>query len=232
MAFQPKKIAPDTWLLTPDAAAYLICGQDRALLLDTGHGDVDIPAAVKSLTDLPVLLANTHYHGDHTAYNRAFGTVYAHPAEIPQLKGTADHFIPVEAGYVFDLGGRQLEVLHTPGHTPGSIALLDRANRCLFSGDVVADVPIFMHKEDCSLPDYIATLDKLAALLPMYDTICNCHGTIPIAYAYVAKLKACALKVLDGTVPSEPAMLPIPGTQIPVLLCSWDGASMFRPLPE
>lgn len=47
-------------------------------------------------------------------------------------------------GQVFDLGGRTLEVIATPGHTRGSIVLFDKENRCLFSGDTVVSTPILI----------------------------------------------------------------------------------------
>ena len=45
----------------------------------------------------------------------------------------------VEEGHVFDLGGRTLEVILTPGHSDGSICLLDKENRLLFTGDACND---------------------------------------------------------------------------------------------
>ncbi|MDQ3548235.1 MAG: MBL fold metallo-hydrolase, partial [Chloroflexota bacterium] len=49
----------------------------------------------------------------------------------------------IEHGAQFDLGGRVLEAFHTPGHSPGGITLLDRANRILFPGDAVYAGPMF-----------------------------------------------------------------------------------------
>ena len=47
--------------------------------------------------------------------------------------------IPMEGGTVFELGGRTIEVIHTPGHSLGSVCLLDRENRLLFTGDMCND---------------------------------------------------------------------------------------------
>ena len=46
-------------------------------------------------------------------------------------------FRPMEPGTVFDLGGRRIEVLATPGHTPGSVCFLERERRALYTGDTV-----------------------------------------------------------------------------------------------
>jgi glyoxylase-like metal-dependent hydrolase (beta-lactamase superfamily II) len=64
-------------------------------------------------------------------------------------------------GDVVDLGDRHFEVLHTPGHSPGGIALYERATRILFSGDILYDGPLI---EDCyhSNPaDYVASMKML-----------------------------------------------------------------------
>lgn len=52
----------------------------------------------------------------------------------------------LDDGDVVDLGDRVLEVIHTPGHSPGGIALFERASGILFSGDIVYDGPLI---EDC-----------------------------------------------------------------------------------
>ena len=70
----------------------------------------------------------------------------------------------LEEGDVLDLGDRRLEVLHTPGHSPGGIALFERASGILFSGDIVYDGPLV---EDCyhSDPaDYLASMRRLLTL--------------------------------------------------------------------
>lgn len=49
------------------------------------------------------------------------------------------HIIPIDEGYEFDLGNKIISVKHTPGHTVGSIALIDACNKIVFSGDNVSD---------------------------------------------------------------------------------------------
>jgi glyoxylase-like metal-dependent hydrolase (beta-lactamase superfamily II) len=55
---------------------YLICGQERCLLIDTGWGVGDLPALVASLSPLPVVVVNSHGHPDHTFGNGQFAEVY------------------------------------------------------------------------------------------------------------------------------------------------------------
>jgi len=70
----------------------------------------------------------------------------------------------LEDGDIIDLGDRHFEVIHTPGHSPGGIALYERASQMLFSGDILYDGPLI---EDCyhsNLADYIASMERLLRL--------------------------------------------------------------------
>ena len=70
----------------------------------------------------------------------------------------------VEAGDVIDLGDRVFEVLHVPGHSPGSIALWERATGVLFSGDAVYDGPLVDDAYHSHPPTYVETLSRLREL--------------------------------------------------------------------
>src|SRR6516164_11683291 len=58
-------------------------------------------------------------------------------------------------GDKFDLGGRTLEVLATPGHTPDSIALIDRANGLLFTGDTYYPAAIWLYRPETDMDAYV-----------------------------------------------------------------------------
>jgi len=64
-------------------------------------------------------------------------------------------------GDVIDLGNRQLEVIHTPGHSPGGIALWESATETLFSGDIVYDGPLIEDTYHANAADYIASMKRL-----------------------------------------------------------------------
>lgn len=70
----------------------------------------------------------------------------------------------VEAGTVIDLGDRHFEVLHLPGHSPGSIGLWEAATGTLFSGDAIYDGPLLDELESCDIRDYVATMKRLREL--------------------------------------------------------------------
>ena len=154
MAFERAQITrlrPNVHLIDDagDSTCYLITGSERALLVDTANGYEDLHEIVRSLTELPVVVVNTHGHGDHIFGNVYFEEAWLHPAD----NGLYDMFFgyakeemdkhnlrpcpvkPLEIGQIFDLGGVQLEVVDLKGHTAGSIGLLDKAARIIYTGD-------------------------------------------------------------------------------------------------
>jgi glyoxylase-like metal-dependent hydrolase (beta-lactamase superfamily II) len=79
-----------------------------------------------------------------------------------------------------DLGGRTLEVLSTPGHTPDAISLLDRAHGLLFTGDTYYPAPIWLYRPETNLDDYVASVKRLAARAPQVKLVLGAHN-IPFA---------------------------------------------------
>lgn len=94
-------------------------------------------------------------------------------------------------GDAIDLGGRTLEVMHAPGHSRGGLVLLDRNDRSLFSTDVVYLRSLYLLNPDSSVPAYIATLARLAALASDLDRLYPSHGPSPIDPGLI-------LSMLDG----------------------------------
>jgi glyoxylase-like metal-dependent hydrolase (beta-lactamase superfamily II) len=79
-----------------------------------------------------------------------------------------------------DLGGRVLKVISTPGHTPDAIALLDKANGLLFTGDTFYAGPIYLYRPETDLDAYLASVRKLAALAPHLQLLLPAHN-VPVA---------------------------------------------------
>jgi hydroxyacylglutathione hydrolase len=65
---------------------YLVVGKKHAMLVDTGMGIGDLAATVHGLTDLPVLVVNTHGHPDHAGGNSNFAHAWLHPADVPIMQ--------------------------------------------------------------------------------------------------------------------------------------------------
>ena len=70
----------------------------------------------------------------------------------------------LEAGEVLDLGDRHFEVLHLPGHTPGSIGLFEASTGTLFSGDAIYDGPLLDELPESDLAAYAETMRRLREL--------------------------------------------------------------------
>jgi glyoxylase-like metal-dependent hydrolase (beta-lactamase superfamily II) len=105
----------------------------------------------------------------------------------------------------FDLGGRTLEVIATPGHTPDTISLIDRSNGLLFTGDTYYPAPIWLFRPETDLDAYAASIRRLAALAPHVNLVLGAHN-IPIAPPSVLpQLVAAFDAVRAGKVPAVPA---------------------------
>jgi glyoxylase-like metal-dependent hydrolase (beta-lactamase superfamily II) len=102
-----------------------------------------------------------------------------------------------------DLGGRTLEVVSTPGHTPDAIALLDRAHGLLFSGDTYYPAPIWLFRPETNLDDYVASVRRLAAFTPQLKLVLGAHN-VPFAQpAVLATLVTAIETVRAGKVRGE-----------------------------
>lgn len=132
------QLNPETWQIENGTAStmYLLKGSKRALLIDTGMTVDSLDAVVRRFTTLPLDVAVSHNHVDHVGGNRFFSEVWMHPADKDVRQ------VPYEGrvqrlcdGQRFDLGGRVIQVMHTPGHTPGSVVFLDEKYRSAFTGD-------------------------------------------------------------------------------------------------
>lgn len=148
---------------------YLLLGQKRALLIDTGLGVANIRRIVDSLTKLPVTAVATHVHWDHIGGHRYFHSIAVHalekdwlsvrfPIPLQAVKSELTKFpcdfpaeFDIDAYHIFqgipqrilqdgdwlDLGNRKIQVVHTPGHSPGHCCFWEPGRNYLFSGDLI-----------------------------------------------------------------------------------------------
>lgn len=206
---------------------YLVEGSDSALLIDTGVGVADLLSQVKKLSVKPLIVINTHGHSDHAGGNYQFQRIYINAADsaaaracaspesrataaknmlrgaLPQESEKSDgkeihfEFVTVKNGHIFNLGGRQIEVIETPGHTPGSICLVDRQNKLLFSGDNNNTAVWLFLPESLPLGKYLITLQTLANRISEFKTILPGHG-IPKKSDFIFDQIECVKAILSG----------------------------------
>ena len=162
------------------------------------------------LTDLPTSLLNTHADRDHIGSNEQFESFYMHSAEEPVYlrSGKRGSIIPVQEGDTIDLGQRKLLIIELPGHTPGSIAVLDTENRALISGDPIQQHGrIYMFGSHRNMEQYIQSLEHLETYMPQFDEIWQSHAELPISPDTIQKLHDGAKEILAGNVQGEPEEL-------------------------
>ena len=228
--FKTKLVAEKVWRIDDHGGdnIYLIVGDEKALLIDTGLGVADLAACVSDITNLPLLVVNTHGHPDHAGGNFQFPEIYAHPADfklVEQFSSKNDHdgmvrsmiennpgfeaiFLkdiddykmpeikPVTAGYVFDLGNRKIEVIETPGHTKGSIVLLDAENKLLFTGDN-DNTLVWLFLDGClPIESYLQTLQRLNQRSDEFDNIFPGHGDV-IDKSFINEQIICAKNIIS-----------------------------------
>jgi len=169
----------DTGLGVSNLAAYLAPLIDKPLLVVATHVHFDHAGGMADFSNnaLHALEVDAMERGDAEAAlanpEQGFNTeAYFH--ELPyegftavgyRFKGTkvARHLVE---GDVIDLGDKILQVMHVPGHSPGSIALYEPAQRRLFSGDVLYEGELVDGALGCCACDYVASMERLARLDP------------------------------------------------------------------
>ncbi|MBV9341607.1 MAG: MBL fold metallo-hydrolase [Acidobacteria bacterium] len=220
-----------------ETISYLIVGEKRVLLFDTGMGISDLKKVITELTTLPIIVLNSHTHNDHVGDNWEFSTIYGMDTDFTrqnargsrvdaQAEITPDQVcgaLPkgfdskayatrpwkitayTHDGDRFDLGGRTVEVVATPGHTPDAISLLDRANGLIFTGDTYYPAPIWLFRDETDLDAYAASIRRLAALRHQVRVVMGAHN-IPVASpALLERLVAAFDAVRAGKIQPTPA---------------------------
>jgi len=213
--------------------AFLFIGEKKALLVDTTNGPGNLKAAVESLTKLPIILVNTHADGDHIGCNGQFEETLMHPAEFAYyaIKSKEGDAIPkpILDGEIIDIGGRQFEIIFMPGHTCGSIVLLDRKSRILIGGDTILD-HVFIFGQFRNLRAIISSLEHLKnEYWDAFDTIYASHFAPQIDKEFILKELACAKAHLEGKLEGvDPGPIPLePPDFRPAKMYQMDGAAFF-----
>jgi glyoxylase-like metal-dependent hydrolase (beta-lactamase superfamily II) len=161
-----------------------IVGDDReVVVIDAAHDHRPIVAAVGDRTTLGIIA--THGHNDHINAAPALADaldapVWLHPDDLmlwndvhpdrPPDRSLAD-------GLSLAVGGRSLDVLHTPGHSPGGCCLYDTDDAVLFSGDTLFNGgPGATGRSFSDFPTIIESIRDRLLVLPADTRVLTGHG--------------------------------------------------------
>jgi hydroxyacylglutathione hydrolase len=209
---------------------YLVEGSKKAMLVDTGMGFGDLSAKVKELTQLPLMVVNTHGHPDHAGGNPNFEEVWfpakdlaimqnmctddyrlrdlkafhvENPARYQQLLSGMISNKPVRLrtlspNQVIDLGDREFKVIAIPGHTPGSIGLINSAEKNFFTGDSIVQTPVWLYLRH-SLPFtlYRQSLHNVNKYKEDFNQLYPGHNPTPLSTDILDDLLSCANEIWE-----------------------------------
>jgi glyoxylase-like metal-dependent hydrolase (beta-lactamase superfamily II) len=195
--------------------SYLLLGDRRALLFDSGSGRRDIRPVVAAFTALPVTVAFSHPHFDHLGNHPHFDRFAAfdhpelrarvrdnlfHPSLVQHLKLRRPRF-PIHewwpAWCEVDLGHRSLTVIPVPGHSPESIALFDPRRGQLFLGDFLYNAELYIVDVDRYLGSLQMLRDLTAGPQPL---LLGAHGLPRVPYAHLRALARLLAGVRAGRI--------------------------------
>ena len=220
-----------------EVISYLIVGKNKALLFDTGIGVDSISLLVKQLTDLPIVVVNSHSHYDHIGGNYEFDSVLSLKTDftiehskygwdhesvkhevtqdaicLQNISGldTAKYAIRpykiskfIKNGDEIDLGERKISIISVPGHTPEALALYDKKNGYLWTGDSYYDGPIYLFAKETDLLSYQKSIKKLANISPLLSKVFPSHNNPITKPLRLIELKANFNKMKNGEVKGQ-----------------------------
>ena len=209
------ELTNNTYLLKEACFCYLLVGSEKAMLVDSGAGLKDPrPGIRKIIGEKELIVVSTHGHLDHFGGNKFFKQAYLpeldagvcklHNSQVfrkwvlarypffvrPFLKShlheDPDNAVYYNENSVFNLGDRRIEVLATPGHTVGSVCLMDRKNRLFFGNDTLVSWGVLLNLDYSAKPEtFKNSMVKIKQVIDGFDRILPGHHDIDIPKSYV-----------------------------------------------
>ena len=223
---------------------YLVIGNEKAILIDTGTGAGNLFEYVKGLTDLPIEVILTHGHCDHAGGAKYFEKVYLPEEDFELVKIHSsmerkieyihfsggenvpdneivgernDGYLKLKDGQIFDLGNEQLEMIKLPGHTKGMTCVLFKKSRIILMGDGCNPATFVWDDESLTVKAFLDNLYNLKKREADYDTVLVSHGN-PI----------CDKQILDGVIDVCKEVLAKNDDAIPYHFMDYEGLKMAK----
>ncbi|WP_152657986.1 MBL fold metallo-hydrolase [Oceanobacillus sp. CFH 90083] len=203
--------------------SFLLIGDTKAALIDTGLGIDNMKRITDQLTNLPINVITTHVHADHIGSHGEYDRLFVHEAErdwlvhgivglpLEQMRQNIARDITIPVPESFDpstykpfqgeptgllkdgdrveLGNRTLVIYHTPGHSPGHIAIFDEEKGYLFTGDLLYDeTPIYAFYPTTNPVDLVNSLEKINKI-PHISMIYGSHNTLGLTPEILDEVK-------------------------------------------
>lgn len=203
-----KKLYKDSYRINEwgpfgNVKTYLLVGKEKAVLIDSGYGRKDLSEKVSRITDKPVMLVLTHGHIDHVGGSFRFSDVYLNKEDREIFKHHTDsafrnrnfkatpHQYPnphdIGPGAI-DLGGRMIDVIKTPGHTKGSISIIDKHGKTAFIGDFINPWDTWLGlEESTNVKEYLDSLKYFRKIRDEngIEKIYSGHNLLPMSPSIV-----------------------------------------------
>lgn len=237
------KLEEDMWVVETSymTTMYIVEGKEKAMLIDTGTKCENLDSVVRLITQKPLYVVVTHIHGDHSGNINYFDDIYFHVADTVLMsrqrspyKGNM-HF--VNDGDVFDLGGRKILVSHMPGHTPGSIVLLDYQSGNCYSGDAFGSGQVWCQLwPNSTILTYAASCQKMMKIMDngIPKIYCGHYPYVKEAFdkSYLEDMNKLAIMIDKGTQPypqPHPNKIPGIGAKSPMMSTLGQATIVYDP---
>lgn len=237
--------------------SFLIVGTKAAIVFDSMFGYGNLRKFCEKITNLPLIMVNSHFHGDHAAGNFDFDACYIHPYDLAGIyqgfcqtqEELYDRAVdtavpdfrhklrvedmcaprpmktyPIFDGDVFDIGDRELTVVHVGGHSPGSIMLLDPTYHVAYSGDTCNNDTIVTHGD--SIEEYLRGMLHLRKYTDDIFYLFGGHEDFPATI--IDECISLCRRILDGTDDRVEYEIPFPPGKVSRVLFGAKMKTFYR----
>jgi glyoxylase-like metal-dependent hydrolase (beta-lactamase superfamily II) len=215
------KLKEKVWVVetTDMTTMYIIEGTKKAMLIDTGTKCDSLDKIAGKITQKPLYVVLTHNHPDHAGNIGYFDEVYMHPLDtvIPIGVPFKGKYRWLGDGDVFDLGDRKLEVRLMPGHTPGSIILIDKKDGAVYTGDAFGSGQVWLQLQpQTPMATYVQACERMEKIMDeqqLTEIYCGHYPYLkrPLNKEYIVRMKQLGQRLAAG---DTKGAMPYPGPKV------------------